>query len=1335
MTTHRWQRNPVALSAVLPWAGVWFLVAWPALAHGQVVGNVATVGSQRSNQVRYQLPSDGPLPRTYRVTLAIVDPQNPDWIISQFVAGQPRTVTIENHGTFTETWDGLDDNFMPVPPGKYAVKGIYMPATRWRVDGEFHTVTPQYLTAASSWAPRANQADKPLPFGGDPCGAPLSDVAVGPNGIAVFYYQYLENGLNNPRIDLNKPIGPEQFVEAFGSGGAGGGTCTATDGISVWSYSTDGGPKYVYRADGKPFGTGMAQRRDVYRPAGWVTSLAAWRDAASQRSTLYVAERGKLIETPDHQFVESQTEYVDQVVALDGATGAILGRRVVPPPLALAMHDGSLYLLHRTKPGYAVSQVPLPLNREEPHGAHPSLNHPAARTADPSALQFDLKKLFDAPGEPFDLKIDGHDRFYISDPSDDQVYQFDRSGNLLRTYGAQDGQHAGSYDPDLFISPGKLATWTDKAGADRLLIVEQGGPNRVSEWSADGKRIRDFLTLQTKANDGYAIDPEDPQHIYIRGQQNWLTRFKVDLDQGRWTVDAVWPSVGVDDAAPGFDHPQFIRRDGHKYLACARSNNIYRLDDGDWHLSAAIISETKKEQRHYYLWSNVLGSNWTSQADYHRFPLTMPGSLLRYHGNQWLDDLSLVAPDQNGSSVWRLAPQTFTTAGDPIFAGWQKLLTDPVFDARAKGTADAIHGGNELDDKFSSDWGQVDGTMADGFFVVARGGTNFGANQGAQEKISRYVPDGHGGYKLKWRTGRAALEGTARDGEIYGAIHLRRPINGLLSVVDQSRCGILLYTDEGLYVDTIFPDDRRHKDHLGIYQQPGEFFAGSIVPDAARNKILFAMGKYTPVLYEAVCWTPTENPVHRLELAAPTINVAAAQIAAPPEIALSVRGGAGAARVARFMPALGGANFGGTLLSWESCRPVTFQSDKDQTVEVRCLYDPERLYLRWHARLNHTFRPRELQPIERIFTHDRLADTLSFYIQGDPAAAAGGPLAGRPGDARFVFGIFQDGGKVRPVALGMFPYWNGPTTARPQTYATPTGKAAFAHVGPVSGAKLAWFPDKDSLGFVLLAAIPRTAIPPIPEFTDKLRTMVNFEATLGGHNKFWWANRDGSASRETYDEPTEARLYPGSWAPAEFQGLSAGVVVRNWLICGPFGGPGAEKFHEDLSGDEKDRGRAFSSAAKYPPDRGGVDLAAVFKGPEVRGYWPDPGEVRWRATTVADLDTRIVLGPSSQVWYGATWIHAPADTELEFQFQGHPQTYLRYFLNGKQVLDGEIGGADEHRVLTKSLTLARGWNQVMFRGYCVGYPPFRTGLVLTGAPEKLWTLQLSGDPPASPTKK
>ena len=64
-----------------------------------------------NGEVSYQLPTSGPLPRTYRVTLAITDPKNPDWIVSTFAAGVPRTVTAANKGRFTELATNLSGEY------------------------------------------------------------------------------------------------------------------------------------------------------------------------------------------------------------------------------------------------------------------------------------------------------------------------------------------------------------------------------------------------------------------------------------------------------------------------------------------------------------------------------------------------------------------------------------------------------------------------------------------------------------------------------------------------------------------------------------------------------------------------------------------------------------------------------------------------------------------------------------------------------------------------------------------------------------------------------------------------------------------------------------------------------------------------------------------------------------------------------------------------------------------------------------------------------------------------------------------------------------------------
>ncbi len=1257
--------------------------------------------------ISYQLPTSGPLPQTYRVTLAIVDPKNPDWIISQFACGAARKVTKENGGKFSEVWDGLDDNFMPVPPGDYAVKGIFMPAKKWPVDNEWHSITPRFVGGASSWLPAPEQLDKPEPFGGDPVGSPLRDVAVGPNGVAVFYYQYLENGLGAPLIDLKKPIGYEQFMRAFPSGGAAGGTSATTDGETVWGFSTDGGPKFVYRTDGKSFGKSEgANRSNSYLPEGWVTAMAVARDAHN-KPVVFVAQREKIIETAGHDFGESATEFADKITVHDGENGKILRELSLPRPQGLAAQNGKVYVLHKAGEDFAVSETDVEKN--------------------------EWRRVFIVPQNinPFDLEADSHGRFYLSDEKANKVYQLDAQGKITRTFGRLAAQKPGTYDRETLMAPGKLATWTNAQGEDHLLIVENAGPNRVSEWNSDGKFVRDFMSLQTKANDGYAIDPENPSHVYLPGHGGWLTRFKVDYEKRLWTVDAVWPFVEDEARVPLLDRVRLVRRGGKIYLCGRRSFNVYRLENERCVLSAAILQERKGNKTSYALWHDANGNGRVDNGE--SAPTEMPASLLIYHGQNWLDDLSFLALGQGGQALWHLAPESFDAQGNPIFKTWKKLLTDPIFEARAEGKADAIHGGNELAENFSSDWMGADGSVAEGFWIQARGGKNFSANEGAQHKISRYVPDGKGGYRLKWRTGRTALQGIAKNGEMYGAMRIQRPINGLLGVIDQSRCGVLLLNEDGLYVDTIFPDGRRGQ-NAGLYPQPGEFFAGAIYPNKDNNQIYFALGKYTPLLYEAQGWSHKENPVKPLAMLQKRVTISASQIAAPPEIALSLRGGAGIAKVARWMPALGEPAFDGSLNGWESAEPIRFSADEKQTVEVRALYRPDALLLRWHARLATKFEPKNLPNLERIFTHDQKADTLSFYIQGDANAKPNGPVAGRAGDARFVFGLFKNGAALQPVALGLYPTWTG-KNARPQIYRTPVGEAAFAHAGPIEGAKLSHKIDDDGQGFVFLAEIPRAAIPALPTLSGGMKTQVNFSATFGGHNKFWWANSDGSASRETFDEPTEARLYPGSWAPAQWAGLEKGILVKNWQICGPFGGPGTENFKYDPNGkmpgsdkDMKGAVREFFEAATYPPDGGKVDLNAVYQGELVRGYWNDPGQVKWKAAQVADLDTRVAFG-GAEVWYGATWIHAPRATELEFQFQSHPQTYLRWFLNGEALkVESYKEETDLRRVASQKVTLRAGWNQVFVRGYCTGYSPFRAGLVLQGDEANLWQLRLSGVP-------
>ncbi|MBA3936076.1 MAG: hypothetical protein H0X38_01310, partial [Planctomycetes bacterium] len=414
------------------------------------------------------------------------------------------------------------------------------------------------------------------------------------------------------------------------------------------------------------------------------------------------------------------------------------------------------------------------------------------------------------------------------------------------------------------------------------------------------------------------------------------------------------------------------------------------------------------------------------------------------------------------------------------------------------------------------------------------------------------------------------------------------------------------------------------------------------------------------------------------------------------------------------------------------CEPVEFRADQDRRVETRCLWDPGHLHLRFHVRTGATFTPRALRPLERVFAHDRASDAVSFYLQGDPRAQAIGDHGGRPGDVRVVLGLFDDEGRVRPAAIAFHTAWTG-AGASPQSYQTPVGSAHFAHVGELAGAVLGGSADADGKGYVVSVTIPRAAIPGLPELSPELRTTVDFEATFGGHAKVWWASTDGSASRETFDEPTEARLYPGAWAPAEFAApAGGGMVLRHWLICGPFGGPGAERFCWDPAPGMKDEVRAFFDKAVYPPDVGPFAAHALFSGEQIAGYWKPASEVRWQPAEIEPVDARLKLGEGgAQVWFASAWIHADAATAVQFIVHGMPQALIRLTLDDRKLFDDklttEVGIA--WMSATVPATLTPGWHRVQLRIFDWGYGAARAGLAIAAPLEKLWGIGCSGRPP------
>ena len=133
----------------------------------------------------------------------------------------------------------------------------------------------------------------------------------------------------------------------------------------------------------------------------------------------------------------------------------------------------------------------------------------------------------------------------------------------------------------------------------------------------------------------------------------------------------------------------------------------------------------------------------------------------------------------------------------------------------------------------------------------------------------------------------------------------------------------------------------------------------------------------------------------------------------------------------------------------------------------------------------------------------------------------------------------------------------------------------------------------------------------MPELTNGWRTQVNFSATIGGSHKIWWSNADGSANRETSDEPSEARLYPGSWAQAQFETI-ANLPARHWRGIGPFG------FAELPTHDHREGRNEITrhlAAAVFPPETE-LNFNAVYTG-DITQTRRHRREVRWVKTAIS----------------------------------------------------------------------------------------------------------------------
>lgn len=813
---------------------------------------------EKGVQVRYQLPYEG-TDRAYSVTIAAAPASNPDWLASTFVAGEVRMANSTNLGVFTETWNGLDDNFMPVPQGDYIFKGIWAPAQKWGVDGQYHALVPEYVASpGDSWTPPAGQGHRFPPIHGHVF-EPIYDISIGSGGKAVFLSGYIENWRNPFLVDLNRKVGIEQVVRTWSSAGRSGGQHVAYDGKDVWMIRFN----EVYCHTNPRFGSVRTRRGQRVASLGtgtrYPTDMAVVRGVDGS-PRLYICE-----------------PHENRVIVLDGVTGDRLHHLGLPGVRAISAVGRRLYVLNREGNQWGVSVMhPDKDGYQEPERilSFPDGPEPRSLAVSPKGVIFTIRGR--------------------------RVLGYGSDGEVILVIG-KDKKLFGKYDPGVLVHPRKVRIWVDAEGNVRILVTETGGAMRIGEWSGrDGTLLRHWNLCQNAAG-GFCLDPDRPEHIYSTSLNTpELLRYEVDYGTGAWKVDSVWEGLcnrNMEEKFPGGRlFPQLIQLNGHKYLCFAGGAfraygawMVYRQEGGRWLPSAAFVKNR--------WWHDPNGDGRLQEEEFLETPNQGAGT---YWAGKFLPDLSIVEIRKGGHSVRRLEPARFDGHGNPVYLGnrWQDMISDQAAENIRFGRAGKLpplYGGNEVGDRF---WDWSDATQGrDGSIYVAGvykpdGITGYKFDEAgqvcAQWKLSRWIPDG-AAYRQKWRVGRKAF-GKAERGEVYATMHISEPVYGLLGMHDGNGLYHVFNTD-GLYVDTLMYDRFRfgNMTHGGMYCHSGGSYFGRHYLNKQDKQVYIFMGRASNNIYRVPSWKPGLTTPIRFERH--RLHVDASSIASPPPHVRKLRTG------------------------------------------------------------------------------------------------------------------------------------------------------------------------------------------------------------------------------------------------------------------------------------------------------------------------------------------------------------------------------------------------------------------------------------------------------------
>ena len=1036
------------------------------------------------------------IPQAARVTLAIDDAKTGRRVRNLLAAAS------REKGAHSEKWDGLDDDGKPVPPGEYSYKAIYHDGIRanW------------IMSFASPGNPTWNTSDGRGAFYGDHT-APQAAASAG--NYAALATPMGEAGAHLIGTDLN---GQRLWGLANRVAFDGGRISLATDGKILW-VGSEGKESIIYRVDitnGKyaPWDiTATDASGDKYRVLDLKVSdlpglgklfeeVAANPTSASltpaQANMSSIAYRGGVLAVA--------LSRDNKVKLLDGETGKTLKELAIAEPRAVVLD---------------ANKNPIVLSKGR-------LLRLTAKGSTPfSASSFP---------DGYALAIDAAGNVYLSVRGQDQnVKVLSPKGVLLREIGKRGGRPLnGNYIAAAMRNPAGIAVDTK----NNLWVTEETtNPKRTSVWDIKtGKLIKDLEGTTGYAGAG-SINSFDPTMAFAEN-----TVYRIDLKTG---ASRPVYSLNMKSGLPNDIFPpatnditsKVVKKGNLTYIYTpgnARSSNEFHVTlwDGKTFRSVAhvgffpntkdLVDQWAKYKHPFfagqegraYAWTDANGDGLVQRPEMTFAALQVEGKTVTLGASYWgaLPDAEgsvtyMVGGDDalNKNTLLQYSIKSVNKVGAPVFDVARPRVIK-VEEPVVRPGEGAISGGKD---------GQIY-LNQDPLIALDRNGKILG-------KYPNRLVSVHGSHSARasrpgYLIGPSAILGTADMGKEIGDVFY---LNGNLGEN-------YLFTQDGLYIQTLFKDTRGYFDipaqavrgmSFDATTAGGESFGGNFIktPD---GKTYVTLGGTDARVIEVSGLTTIKRLSGKFNYT--PVQYAAAQTLMQERVAQ-----ASAPREYSVARADAPATIDGKADEWpelldddvkNSGKILEIQDSPQQRFgRVAMRYDANNLYLGYRV-FSPEGRIRNAGQNEKLLF--KTGDAVDLMI-GQNRAAAGEAVAG---DTRILLSTLAN----EPIAILNQKVAPNAAPNEQFDFSSPWRTIPFARVAKAGNVKMATGGINN--GYFVEAAIPWSTLGIAPRAGLRLKGDVGvLFADAGGTqtiSRQYWSNK---ATGLVNDVPGEADLTPNLW--------------------------------------------------------------------------------------------------------------------------------------------------------------------------------------------------------------